>query len=238
MVQWAAFAAIAGVVLVLMLVLSHMSAEAVDELGTLSPAALLANVAVTHGLFGVILVAAIVYTGVPADALGIAWSNEAVRTGLVVGVPLGLGLYALNELGAAMSTHLGLDHDETLRELLAPSGPGGWVILLVGVLPIVALFEELLFRAVLIGALAAGFDVSTSLLVVGSSIAFALGHGVQGSVGVVVTGLLGLVLAVAFVATGSFLVVVVAHYVVNALEFAVHEGLGFDWASVLEAPEG
>jgi uncharacterized membrane protein len=38
------------------------------------------------------------------------------------------------------------------------------------------------------------------------------------------------VLAVTFVLTGSLLVVVVAHYLVNALEFVVHEGLGFEWS--------
>jgi membrane protease YdiL (CAAX protease family) len=47
-------------------------------------------------------------------------------------------------------------------------------------------------------------------------------------VGVVVTGVLGFVLAAAFVLTGSLLAVVVAHYLVNALEFVVHEGLGAD----------
>jgi membrane protease YdiL (CAAX protease family) len=40
-----------------------------------------------------------------------------------------------------------------------------------------------------------------------------------------VTGLLGFALAVTFVLTGSLLAVIVAHYLVNALEFIVHEGL-------------
>jgi hypothetical protein len=43
---------------------------------------------------------------------------------------------------------------------------------------------------------------------------------------VAVTGALGLGLAAGFVFTGSFVVVVVAHYVINALEFLVHEGVG------------
>jgi hypothetical protein len=41
-------------------------------------------------------------------------------------------------------------------------------------------------------------------------------------------GALGFVLAAAFVRTGGLLVVV-AHYLVNALEFVVHEGLGLEW---------
>jgi membrane protease YdiL (CAAX protease family) len=45
-----------------------------------------------------------------------------------------------------------------------------------------------------------------------------------------VTGALGFVLAAAFVVTGSLLSVIVAHYLVNALEFVVHEGLGVEWS--------
>jgi len=67
------------------------------------------------------------------------------------------------------------------------------------------------------------YGVNVWALAVVSSLAFALGHGAQGRVGVVVTGALGFVLAAGYVATGSLLVVVVAHYVINALEFLVHE---------------
>jgi membrane protease YdiL (CAAX protease family) len=98
------------------------------------------------------------------------------------------------------------------------------------VLPLIAVFEEFLFRGVLVGAFAVGFGVSPWLLAVLSSIAFALGHGAQGTTGVAVTGALGFVLAAAFVVTGSLLVVVVAHYLVNALEFLVHEWAAVDWA--------
>lgn len=83
----------------------------------------------------------------------------------------------------------------------------------------------MLFRSALIGGFGAGFGVPVSVLVVASSAMFALGHGVQGRVDVVVTGLLGVALAGAFVATGSFVVVFVAHYLVNALEFVVCEGI-------------
>ncbi|PSQ23595.1 CPBP family intramembrane metalloprotease domain-containing protein, partial [Halobacteriales archaeon QS_9_67_15] len=76
------------------------------------------------------------------------------------------------------------------------------------------------------GAPGAAFGVSPWALAVVSSVAFALGHGAQGRVGVAVTGALGLALAAGFILTDSLLVVVVAHYLVNALEFLVHEGLG------------
>jgi membrane protease YdiL (CAAX protease family) len=86
---------------------------------------------------------------------------------------------------------------------------------------------------VLVGALSTGFGVSPWLLAAGSSVAFGLGHGAQGRAGVAVTGALGFVLAAAYVLTGSLLAVVLAHYLVNALEFVVHEGLDLAWGERL-----
>jgi len=208
--------------------------RAVDP-SSLSTGALLANVAFSQGLFALLLLGAAVYTAIPASALGIEFSVAYLETGLAIGVAAGIAIYVVNELAAATATHFGFDHDETLRDLLAPDSVGGWLVLLLGVLPIIAVFEEFLFRAALIGVpAAAGFGLSPWLLAVGSSVAFALGHGMQGSVGIVVTGLLGFVLAAVFIVTGSLLVVVVAHYLINALEFVVHEGLGLEWAETLE----
>ncbi len=134
-------------------------------------------------------------------------------TTLLVNVVVSQGLFGFGDATA-------------LREAMAPDSAAGWAVLLLVVLPLVAGFEELLFRGVLIGAFATGFDVSPWLLAALSSVAFALGHGAQGRVGIVVTGALGFVLAAAFVLTGSLVAVVVAHYLVNALEFVVSERWG------------
>jgi membrane protease YdiL (CAAX protease family) len=195
---------------------------------SMSAGMVFANVALTHGLFGVVLVVAAVAAAIPPDALGVA-SADVTLTWVGVGLALGVVLYAVGEVGAGVAAGAGIEHSEALRELLAPASPVGWIVLLGGVLPLIAGFEELLFRAVLVGAFAAGFDVPLALLVVVSSLAFGIGHGAQGALGVAVTTGFGVVLAVAFLATGSLLVVVIAHYVVNALEFVVHEGLGVEW---------
>jgi membrane protease YdiL (CAAX protease family) len=186
---------------------------------------LLANVAISQGAFGLLLLAGAWFTQIPAAAFGV--SSPSLST-LGTGVVLGIGLYVANEAGASVGDRLGIGADEGLREALAPTSLGGWVVLLFLVLPIIAGFEELLFRGVLVGVFAAGFGASPWLLAVVSSIAFALGHGAQGPAGIVVTGVLGFVLAAAFVLTGSLAVVVVAHYLVNALEFIVHEGIGLE----------
>ncbi len=196
-----------------------------------STGGLLANVALSQGVFGAAIVGAAWLADVPPVALGVAvgdpWSVglPAVVVGLVVGV----ALYVANELSSVLLDATGVEYSEGLREALAPDTLRGWAILLGVVLPVIAGFEELLFRAALVGAFAAGFGVSPWILALFSTVAFAVGHGAQGPGGVVVTGLLGFALAAAFVLTESLLVVVVAHYLVNALEFVVHEGLGIEW---------
>ncbi|MFB6295554.1 MAG: type II CAAX prenyl endopeptidase Rce1 family protein [Halobacteriales archaeon] len=181
---------------------------------------LLVSAALSQALVGGLLVGLAWYAQVPARALGLAAPGNALLPGLALGV----ALYGANEGGVWIADRFGIESDEALRELLAPETARGWIVLLFVVLPLVAVVEELLFRGALVGALAAGFPVSPWPLAVLSSVAFGLGHGLQGLGGVVVTGALGFALAAAFVLTGSLWVVVVAHYVVNALEFLVHEG--------------
>lgn len=197
--------------------------------------ALLVNVVLTQGFFAVVLVAAALYAGIPGAALGVDSTTAYALVGLAVGIPAGGILYVASEVGSGLAMRYDVDHSEALREMLAPQRPGEWVFLLVVVLPTIAIFEEVLFRAAMIGAMEAGFGIDVWVLAVGSSVLFAVGHGIQGTAGVVVTGVLGFVLAALFVLTESLLVVIVAHYVINALEFVVHEGFEFDWSERLFA---
>ncbi|WP_336021975.1 CPBP family intramembrane glutamic endopeptidase [Halobellus salinisoli] len=212
---------------------STATAEPVDSTATepipeLSTASLLANVAVSQGLFGLLLLAGAWYAEIPAWAFGVARDAITLET-LLLGGGVGLGLYVANEAGATVGARFGLGDGERLRSALAPDSLLGWAALLFVVLPIIAAFEELLFRGALVGALAAGYDVSPWLLALGSSAAFGVGHGAQGRIGILVTATLGFALAAAFILTESLFVVIVAHYVINAAEFVVHEGLGVEW---------
>jgi membrane protease YdiL (CAAX protease family) len=186
----------------------------------------LANVLATHGVLGAVVCGTVLLTGVPWSALGVeatAWSTGLPAVG--AGLLLGVGLYVGDEAVAGALDTFGIDYSESLRDALTPERSRDWLLLLGVVLPVVAGFEELLFRAALIGGVSAGFAVSPPTMIVVSTIAFALGHGLQGPGGMLVTGLLGGVLGLAFVLSGSLLLVVVAHYVVNALEFLVHQWL-------------
>jgi len=194
-----------------------------------STGALLANVALTQGLFGALLLGGAVFFSIPASALGI--TGAPLSTGIAavgVGVAAGVGFWLGSELAAVAAGDLGISVDESMRELLAPDSAGGWVVLLGVILPIIAVVEELLFRAAAIGVPVAGLGAPAWLMVPLAAAAFGLGHGAQGRVGIAVTGTLGVALGALFVLTNSLLAVVVAHYCINALELVVHEGFGIE----------
>lgn len=222
---WAEFVGFCAFLAFAVVALSRASAAEVTDARARKPsaAALFVNVAVTHGPLLVLVVGAAALARIPLGALGVGRTPllVALGAGVVAGVLLALG----NELFAVVADAVGTPYSDALRDLLAPESPGGWVVLLAGVLPLVALAEELLFRGVLVGAIAAGFGTPAWALVAFSSVLFGLAHGAQGAGGVAVTTVLGALLAVAFLLTGSLLAVVVAHYLVNASEFVVHEAL-------------
>lgn len=197
----------------------------------ISTGVLLANVALSQGLFAVVLIGAAWYTSVPAAALGVDFSDplSVGLPALAIGIAVGIALYAANALGAALASALGFDHEERLRDLLTPETTTGWVLLLGGVLPVIAGFEELLFRGALIGVPSTAFGISPWFLAGASSAAFAFGHGAQGRLGILVTGVLGFALAAVFILTHSLLAVIVAHYLVNAFEFIIGGAFGIEW---------
>jgi len=194
---------------------------------------LLANAAVSQAVALVVLTAIAWWTAVPASAFGIGGTHPTFGTSTLatLGTPglvaLGAGAGAVlavgNEAAARLGARAGVASSTRLREAMAPTDAGEWVLLLTVALPVVAVFEEALFRGALVGAFAVGFAVDPWPLVVASSVAFGLGHGAQGRLAIAVAGGLGVALAGLFVATGSLLAVAVAHYVVNAVEFVVHE---------------
>ncbi|MFB6300143.1 MAG: lysostaphin resistance A-like protein [Halobacteriales archaeon] len=181
---------------------------------------LMANVCLSQGLLGGVVIGGAWITEIPAAALGL---TGAVGRAVVLGSVLGTGLYAANEAGTRLADRFDIGYDERLREALAPESTGDWALLLGVVLPIIAGFEEVLFRGAVIGVFNAAYGIDPWLLAVVSSVLFGYGHGAQGRSGIVVTAGLGFVLAAGFILTDSLLVVVIAHYLVNAFEFIVHE---------------
>lgn len=220
MTAWLPFAGFAVLLTGALVALTRASADGLDvgDGDELSSSSLLLRVTSSQAVFAVLVVAAAYLADVPWSALGTGASLELAA----VGVAAGLALAAGNEAAMRVLDAAGLGYDDDLRETLTPDDRRGWVVLFVVALPVVAGFEELLFRGVLVGAFATGFGVSPWALAVASSAVFGAAHTAQGWVGVVVTTALGFALAAAYVATGSLLAVFLAHYVVNAAEFALH----------------
>lgn len=182
---------------------------------------LLANVFLTHGGILIVIGLGVSLTRIPPTSFGLA--TPASPEVLIWGVSGGLVLYGLDELLSVLARGVGLVPDERLRTVLAPGTGPGWLVVLAVMFPLVAIAEEVLFRAILIGATGGVLGVGSWPLVIGSSVVFGVTHRSQGWGGVVVTGLLGIGFGALFLATESLLVVFVAHYLVNALELLVHE---------------
>jgi len=219
MAYWVAFAAFSLLVAAALVAFTRASAGALGEAAEEHPArVLLAQTAFSQALLGVVLVAAVLLAGVPVGSLGVDVSPRLVG----IGVGAGLALVAGNEASMRALDAAGLGYDGELREALTPASARGWLLLFVVALPVVAGVEELLFRGVLVGALATGFGVSPWALAAASSVVFGAAHTAQELPGVVVTTLLGFALAAVYVVSGSLLAAFVAHYVVNAAEFAIH----------------
>lgn len=215
---WVPFAVVVVVLTVGLVVLTRRSATFFEDEPDLTSGELLVNTSASQVAMGAILLASGWLASVPASSLGLAWSIELAAVGVAAGAVFAAG----NEVLQWTLDALDVGYDDSLRSALTPTSPSEWLLLVFVALPVVAGFEELLFRGVLIGALSTGFAVSPWVLAVASSAAFGASHTAQGVVGVLAATLLGLVLAAAYVETGSLLVVFVAHYVVNVVEFAVH----------------
>lgn len=97
-----------------------------------------------------------------------------------------------------------------LPQALAAHGPGEY-LLAMALVVVVALSEETIFRGYLILRLRA-VTRSTVIAVVLSTLLFALGHGYQGSVGVITVGYLGLVFALVYLWRKSLVAPIVMHF--------------------------
>ncbi|QZA88748.1 CPBP family intramembrane metalloprotease [Salinarchaeum sp. IM2453] len=232
MPDWTTFVAGTSLLIIAVIILSRLTASTTtgtdnQSFESIPIGTLYLNILFTHGILALLILILVYFTGVPMSVFKISISTPSISE-VLLGIGVGAVLYIINEFLAVNLNQAGISHDETLRQSLTPNTVSGWLSLYVIILPLIAFSEELIFRAAMIGGFEAGTGISPWFLVAISSVAFALGHETQGSGGVIVTGLLGGILGVVFVVTDSFLIVFVAHYVINAAEFGVHELLDIE----------
>jgi len=218
-VYWPPFLGFVALLTVGVVALSWSSTELLDapDAAALGGDVLRMNVAVSQGMVAVLVVLAAWTAGVPWSAFG--WRGT---DGLTIALVVGLVLSGANLALERVLSERSLRDAAVLRDRLTPDSVGGWAVLLVVVVPVIAVSEELLFRGALVGVAAVGLGVSPWPLAILSSLAFGAAHSAQGPVGIAVTAVFGGVLAALFVVTGSLLVVIVVHAIVDAMEFVVH----------------
>ncbi|MFB6124687.1 MAG: lysostaphin resistance A-like protein [Halanaeroarchaeum sp.] len=219
--QWGVFFVVLALVTLVVSRLARSSAALLESeaVASVTGRELRLNLLASQAVVGAFVAGAAWLTGVPWSAFG--WRGPTPES-VLLGLLLGIGMAVANALLDRVVDARALERAERLRDRLAPERAVGWASLLLVVLPVVAVSEELLFRGALVGAAATGLGVSPWLPAVLSSLVFGAVHAAQGRVGVVATALFGLAFAAAFVLTGDLLVVVVAHWLVDAVEFAAN----------------
>ncbi len=167
-------------------------------------------------------------SGVPMVQLG--WIFPDIGSQLLWGVVWGAGLALFFYLSTQwLVARTGKRfYSSSVIQAITPHSTQELLLVLVAMLPVV-LLEELLFRSLLIGGLAA--VLPTPLLVIGWSILFGLLHAPQGLWGMAGAGGAGLLLGSLFVGQGNILLPIVAHYVTNALQIV--QAMRLDQATAL-----
>ncbi len=156
--------------------------------------------------------------GEPVSVLG--WRSRNLRRDILLGILLYFPLMA------AIGWLESLLHEAGLPEPSTP-GPslfdirGRWEVILAVVLVIVvAVSEETIFRGYLILRLQT-VTRSMAAAVVLSSTIFALGHGYEGSLGVVTIGVMGLILSLIYLWRKSLVTPIVLHFLQDFIAIVV-----------------
>lgn len=159
-------------------------------------------------ILAVLLAAAVLAfeTGAPLRALGLT-RPQSIPITIVAGVVIGIALIFFSKL---LLTPTAEAITGVPRDLSAFDDVRGNTARFLWLMPRIwigaAIGEELVFRSFLIGRLEVMFGgasrVATATAVILSSVVFGAAHAYQGPSGILVTGVLGLVFAIVYVAAG------------------------------------
>jgi len=161
----------------------------------------------------------IIWPGLGPVHLGVAWPRGyLVATGIwfaaILAVVLGLSLVLLRRRVRSGRTGYSL---RRVRALVPHRSGWGWAF---AALISASIVEELVYRGLLI-AVGRALGLSVTVALVLSSVLFGLAHLYQGPAGMVGTGVLGYVLGYWLLVTGSLLLAVVLHLLVNTRALVV-----------------
>ena len=180
-----------------------------------------------------IVIAALVAIGIvasetraPMRELGLARPRSIVRT-IVLGLAAGFVLLPFSKL---LLTPIAEALTGIPRDLSAFDFVRGDVAAYLGLMPKIwigaAICEEIIFRGFLIGRIEVAFGgasrATTGFAVALSSVVFGAAHAYQGPTGMIITGVLGLIFAIMYIASGRNLWInILAHGVYDTLSLAL-----------------
>ncbi len=171
-------------------------------------------------------------SGLPYKTLGwrAADPGRDVALGLGVGIVIAILIPLLTQ--AAIKNFGTLIYSPVVVRSVLPRTRREWVLVPLALVGTV-LLEELLFRSLLLGGF--GQFAPPVLMAALWSVLFGFMHMPQGSLGIVVAAVMGLVLSALFLGTSSLLTPLVAHYVINVLQI-VWASLDRGWLDRYEIP--
>ncbi len=142
----------------------------------------------------------------------IGWTTRDIPANVALGLALSPAVLFGAGLLDALLRFLGLSGPSSLgRALLVPHGSSE-ILLAFFLVVVVAASEETIFRGYLIARLA-GISRSAPLAVIVSSAIFSIGHGYEGTAGLVTVGIMGLVFALLLVWRKSLVAPTIIHFV-------------------------
>jgi membrane protease YdiL (CAAX protease family) len=146
---------------------------------------------------------------------------KEVMVGLLLFIPL---LYSMNLLEQALQASGLAVPSKPLPSFLAAKGIGEYLLASLLVI-VVAAAEETIFRGYLILRLKT-VTANSAAAVVFSAVIFALGHGYEGSAGVVTVGVMGLIFALVYLWRQSLVAPMVMHFLQDFIGIVLLPVLG------------
>lgn len=147
----------------------------------------------------------------------IGWPVDSPGLDVIIGAALGVAIqFVVNVVSVLAIRIFGKSiYDPKVMKSVVPKRQREWFLILLPLLLSVAV-EELIFRSMLIG----GFSlvVNPWIMAVASSIIFGIMHSPQGRLGIIMTGVIGFVFATIFIISGSLVMVITAHYIINFMQ--------------------
>jgi membrane protease YdiL (CAAX protease family) len=168
------------------------------------------------------LVAIILYflwrNGEPPAAVG--WTVRKPFLEVVIGVALFPAMFFGTGWLDGLLARFGFSSPSTSLPSLVPAGNAGQASLAVALVAVVALSEETIFRGYLMLRFR-GLTGSPVAAVLLSAVIFSLGHGYEGSAGVITVGGMGVALAVVYAWRRSLIAPVVMHFLQDLLAIVI-----------------